>query len=201
MSYFKGLASLGKQLPEYKAFFEARLDFPLDNKAAVMRRRAARGSGRRDFWSKTPTPPKDIFISLDILYIGMVSEGIFLKKIDRKAYRKLKSAAADRGVPVYVLLNEAIAAYVRSQQRGEAAATLEEIDNAAFAILESDSSLQGKWVAIASGRLVASSTEEGDVVRQLRDEYARSHFRHGIVARVGEAREEREWLAGSLQQE
>jgi hypothetical protein len=132
----------------------------------------------------------------------MTAEGIFLKKVDKKMYRKLKSAAAERGVPVYALLNEAIAAYVRSEglKGGEkTAVSLEQIDNAAYAALESDRSLQGKWVAIVNGKLVAASETEGDVLRQLREEYARSHFRHGIVARIGEAREEREWLAGSLQ--
>lgn len=134
----------------------------------------------------------------------MTSEGIFLKKVDKKIYRKLKSAAAERGVPVYELLNEALAAYVRSlgkDQEVEAAVSQEEIDNLAYAAIESDGSYRGKWVAIANGKLVAASDREEDVLGRLREEYARSHFRHGIVTRVGEAREEREWLAGSLQQE
>ena len=132
----------------------------------------------------------------------MSTESIFLKKVDRKAYRKLKSVAAERGVPVYQVLNEAISAYVKAQDmgRGLDVTSLEEFDNAAFARLESDASLQGRWVAIANGRLVTTGDAEQDVVARLSEEYSRNRFKHGIVAKVGETREEREWLAGSIQQ-
>ncbi|MCL5672323.1 MAG: hypothetical protein JRN56_05225 [Nitrososphaerota archaeon] len=132
----------------------------------------------------------------------MSTESIFLKKVDRKAYRRLKSVAAERGVPVYQVLNEAISAYVKAQDlgRGRDLTSLEELDNAAFARLESEASLQERWVAIANGRLVTTGDTEQDVVARLREEYSRSRFKHGIVAKVGEAREEREWLAGSIQQ-
>lgn len=46
----------------------------------------------------------------------MTSEGIYLKKVDRRTYRKLKSMAAEKGVPVYEVLNEAIADYVDARQ-------------------------------------------------------------------------------------
>ncbi|MDG6993161.1 MAG: hypothetical protein JRM76_07980, partial [Nitrososphaerota archaeon] len=110
--------------------------------------------------------------------------------------------AAERGVPVYQVLNEAISAYVKAQDlgRGRDLTSLEELDNAAFARLESEASLQERWVAIANGRLVTTGDTEQDVVARLREEYSRSRFKHGIVAKVGEAREEREWLAGSIQQ-
>ena len=132
----------------------------------------------------------------------MSTESIFLKKVDRKAYRKLKSVAAERGVPVYQVLNEAISAYVRAQGlgRGRDVTSLEELDNEAFTRVESDASLRGKWVAIANGRLVATGDTEQGVVARLREEYSRTHFKHGIVAKVGETQEEREWLAGSIQQ-
>jgi aconitase B len=133
----------------------------------------------------------------------MVSQGIFLKKVDRKAYRKLKSTAAERGVPVYTLLNEAIAAYVESQSlKGseESAATLEQIDNVTYSRVESDASLKGKWVAIAEGKMVGSSNTKEGAVQLLRQAYGENHFRHGILAKVGEPREEGEWLAGSIQQ-
>lgn len=134
----------------------------------------------------------------------MASEGtesIFLKKIDRKAYRRLKAVAAEKGVPVYALLNEAIAAYVESQLKGsrEGAVTLEEIDNAAYSFIESDSSLNGKWVAIANGKVIASADTRERATQLMRKEYERSPFRHGILTRIGEPREEGEWLGGSIQ--
>lgn len=134
----------------------------------------------------------------------MDAEGIYLKKVDRKMYRKLKSVAAERGVPVYTVLNEAIAEYIESQhgeQLGEGAASQGELDNAAYRAIEADPSLQGRWVGIANGEVVATSDSEADAVRLMRQEYSRRAFRHGIVAQVGQPREEREWLAGSIQQE
>ena len=125
-----------------------------------------------------------------------------MKKVDKKAYRKLKAAAAERGVPVYALLNEAISTYVESQPKnsGEAAPTLEEIDNAAYAFVGSDASHNGKWVAIANGKLVASADTRSEAVQMMRKEYDRSRFAHGILTRVGETREEGEWLGSSLQE-
>jgi len=134
----------------------------------------------------------------------MEAEGIYLKKVDRRAYRKLKSVAAERGVPVYKVVNEAIAAYIESQRArlsGEGAASEDELDNVAYAAAEADPSLQGSWVGIANGRVVATSDGEAGAVRLMRQLYSKSAFRHGIVAQVGRAREEREWLAGSLQHE
>lgn len=134
----------------------------------------------------------------------MDAEGIYLKKVDRKAYRKLKSVAAERGVPVYKVLNEAITAYIESQRpqrSGEGAASQDELDNAAYSTAEADPSLQGRWVGIANGRVVATSDGETGAVRLMRQLYSKSAFRHGIVAQVGKAREEGQWLAGSLQQE
>ncbi|MEM0482778.1 MAG: hypothetical protein QXM16_07845 [Nitrososphaerota archaeon] len=37
------------------------------------------------------------------------------------------------------------------------------------------------------------------VIESMREAYAVGRFRHGIVTRVGEGAERREWLAGSLQ--
>lgn len=129
------------------------------------------------------------------------TESIFLKKVDKKAYRKLKAVAAERGVPVYTLLNEVLAAYVDSQSKGSKGGTLtlEEIDNAAYSFIESDASLSGKWVAIANGKLIASAETREKATQLMRKEYQKSPFRHGILTRVGEPREEGEWLAGSIQ--
>jgi hypothetical protein len=134
----------------------------------------------------------------------MSGEGVYLKKVDRKMYRKLKATAAERGVPVYAVLNEAIAAYIQSlpgRQAGEAAKSEDELDNEAYRTIEADPSLQGRWVGIANGKLVATSETEPDVLRRMREEYSRRAFKHGIVARVGARPEEREWLAGSLQRQ
>ena len=129
------------------------------------------------------------------------TESIFLKKVDRKMYRKLKVAAAERGVPVYTLLNEAISAYVGSKHGGQkgSAVTLEEIDNAVYSIVESDASLNGKWVAIANGELIGTADTRDEGLQLMRKEYERSKFKHGILTRVGEPREEGEWLGGSIQ--
>ena len=43
----------------------------------------------------------------------MEGEGIYFKKVDRAMYRKLKALAAQNGLPVYEVLNDAIAAYLR----------------------------------------------------------------------------------------
>ena len=134
----------------------------------------------------------------------MEAEGIYLKKIDRKMYRKLKANAAERGIPVYAVLNEAIAEYVQSLaggQAGEVATSEDELDNGAYRAAEADLSLRGKWVGIANGKLVATSETESGVMRSMREEYSRNAFKHGIVARVGRHPEEREWLAGSLQRQ
>jgi len=74
-----------------------------------------------------------------------------------------------------------------------------ELDNLAF-MAEADSSLQGKWVGIVDGKVVAISPDESGARLLLRQLYSKSPFRHGIIGRVGRAREEGEWLAGSLQQ-
>ncbi len=135
----------------------------------------------------------------------MEAEGIFLKKIDRKAYRKLKSIAAERGVPVYRLLNEALAEYVSRSRAGspqdDPFETLEEADNAAFEGFERDKSLGGKWVGLADGEVVATRDDEEAVVSEMRKRYSKKPFAHGIIARVGEtAGKQHEWLAGSIQQ-
>jgi len=134
----------------------------------------------------------------------MTSEGIYLKKVDRKLYRKLKSTAAERGVPVYQVLNEAIAAYVvsMSAEGGEPAVMSQgELDNLAYAALEADPSMIGKWVGIANGKMLAASDTEENVLGVMRKEYSTRPFVHGIVAKVGEQRGTGEWLAGSLRQE
>jgi hypothetical protein len=134
----------------------------------------------------------------------MVSEGIYLKKVDKRLYRKLKSAAAERGVPVYQILNEAIAAYVASMhaEGGEPAVVSQrELDNFTYTALEADASMIGKWVGIVNGKVLAASDTEEKVLGLMRKEYSTRPFVHGIVAKVGEQRGTGEWLAGSLQQE
>ncbi len=113
----------------------------------------------------------------------MTSEGIFLKKVDKKMYRKLKSAAAERGVPVYRVLNEAIATYVASM-RADAPG-----DDAAYALVESDASLRGKWAGIANGKVLATADTKEEVLASMRREYLAKPFPHGMVAKVGEPRE------------
>ena len=101
------------------------------------------------------------------------TEGIFMKKVDRKMYRRLKAAAAEKGEPVYTLLNEAIAAYVGSQSRNpnQGTMTLEEIDNAAYSVIESDGPLNGKWVATANGKLIGSADTRDKALQLMRKEY------------------------------
>ena len=132
----------------------------------------------------------------------MESEGIFLKKIDRGTYRRLKSIAAERGVPVYQLLNEAMAEYVTLRLRSaDDAATLERADSLAFEKVEEEASLRGKWVGLVEGAVIAKGDDRETVVNRMRDVYSKRPFAHGIVARVGgTVGEQREWLAGSIQQ-
>ena len=146
----------------------------------------------------------DIFISTHSLDSHMEGEGIYLKKIDRKMYRKLKANAAERGIPVYAVLNEAVTEYVQSlagRQASKVATSEDELDNEAYRAVEADPLLQGKWVGIANGKLVATSETESGIVRSMREVYSRNAFKHGIVARIGRRPEEREWLAGSLQRQ
>jgi len=135
----------------------------------------------------------------------LTEEGIYLKHIDRAKYRKLKAIAAERGIPVYKLLNEAIAGYIVSSKgsipSGEGVTSLEEVDNAKYREASETPSLKGRWVGIARGTIVATGDDAESVVGRMREAYSKSAFRHGIVTRVGEAREEREWLAGSIQQQ
>ena len=133
----------------------------------------------------------------------MASEGIFVKKVDKNMYRRLKSAAAEKGVPVYALLNEAIATYVEGQKNNKpqgTALSLEQVDNAAYSAIESEGALKGRWVAIANGKLIGEAATEEGTVQLMRQAYRHRPFKHGILTRVGEPREEGEWLAGSLQQ-
>jgi hypothetical protein len=74
----------------------------------------------------------------------------------------------------------------------------DEVANAAYRAIEGDSSLQGRWVGIANGKVVATSDSEESLIGLMRQAYSRSPFKHGIIAQVGKPREEREWLAGSL---
>jgi hypothetical protein len=146
----------------------------------------------------------DIFISACSSDNAMSAKGIYLKKVDRKMYQRLKASAAERGVPVYAVLNEAIAEYLRAlpgKQAGKVAKSEGEVDNEAYRAVEADPSLQGRWVGIANGRLVADSETEADVLRAMREEYSRGAFNHGIVAKVGRRPEEREWLAGSIRRQ
>ena len=131
----------------------------------------------------------------------MTSEGIFLKKVDKKMYRRLKSAAAEKGVPVYQLLNDAIAMYVasvRAEGGGSEALSQREIDSAAYAVVEADTSLNGKWVGMANGKLLVTADTREEVLKSMRREYLARPFPSGIVAKVGEPREAEVWDAGSL---
>jgi len=137
----------------------------------------------------------------------MEEEGVYLKKVDRRAYRKLKAMAAERGEPVYKLLNEAIALYLvtpntRQAEQENALISLEAADNVAFRKAEADPSLRGRWVGVAEGALVAIGDNEEAVLKRMRDVYSKKAFAHAIVGEVGAKvrGEEREWLAGSLQQ-
>jgi hypothetical protein len=136
----------------------------------------------------------------------MQDKGIFLKKIDKQAYRKLKAVAADRGEPVYSLLNEAMLDFIKAAaelkaEDGSQLVTIEAIDNIAFRRAEADPSMTGKWIGLADGSLVAEGRTQGEVVQQMSKKYKEKPFSHGIIGRAGQNREkeEREWLAGSLQ--
>ena len=146
----------------------------------------------------------NIFISLESLYILMEGEGIYLKKVDRRMYRKLKALAAQNGLPVYKVLNEAIAAYLRSSHGvdadEEAILSRKEVDNLAFKLLESDGSSRGRWAGITDGKVLGTKEGVEEVIAAMRERYSKAPFSHGIIAQVGQAREEREWLAGSLQE-
>ncbi len=132
----------------------------------------------------------------------MEAEGIYLKKVDRRMYRKLKAMAAQNGLPVYKVLNEAIAAYLRSGQSAlpdEAVLSQEAVDNIAYKVIETDASSQGRWAGIAGGKVLGTTERVEEVIALMREAYSKAPFKHGIVAHVGQAREEHEWLAGSLQ--
>ena len=144
----------------------------------------------------------DIFISVDILDKLMESEGIYLKRVDRRMYRKLKAMAAENGLPVYKVLNDAIAAYLRSAQSAladESVLSLEDVDNIAYEAIEIGGASQGQWTAIADGKVVGTTKGIEEVIMLMRERYSKAPYRHGIIAHVGQAREEHEWLAGSLQ--
>jgi hypothetical protein len=132
----------------------------------------------------------------------MKAEGIFLKKVDRRMYRKLKAMAAQSGVPVYKILNDAIAAYVRSAQSAlpdGGILSQEQVGNIAYEVLEADGSLQGRWAGIADGKVLGTADTVEEAVTLMRERYSKAPFKHGIVARLGGDHGEHEWLAGSLQ--
>ena|SRR5438132_8357731 len=135
----------------------------------------------------------------------MEGEGIYFKKVDRAMYRKLKALAAQNGLPVYEVLNDAIAAYLRSSKAAqpgqETILSQEEVDNVAYKLVETDGSSQGKWAGIADGKVLGTKEGVEQVIAVMRERYSKAPFRHGIIAQVGQAREEHEWLAGSLQKE
>ncbi len=134
----------------------------------------------------------------------MQAEGIYLKKIDRQAYRRLKAMAAERGQPVYSILNEALAEYLVGANSGpvgkkaEAILTIEDEDNVAFRKAESDPSMKGRWVGVARGSVVILGDSEAQVAGEMAKAYKKRPFLHAIIGKVGEVREERDWLAGSL---
>jgi hypothetical protein len=136
----------------------------------------------------------------------MQDEGIFLKKIDKQAYRKLKAVAAERGVPVYRLINEAMLSFIKAAagelkaEDGNSLITVETMDNIAFRRAETDPSLIGKWIGLANGSLIAEGRTQKEVAHQMSKKYKERPFSHGIIGKVGQkSEEEREWLAGSLQ--
>ncbi|MCS7133635.1 MAG: hypothetical protein NZ921_02410 [Candidatus Caldarchaeum sp.] len=129
----------------------------------------------------------------------MVSKGIFLKGVDRKLYRKLKALAAEKETHVYVLLNEAIESFLASSREEPPLVTEETVNNQVYRKICSDPSMHGLWVGIADGKVVKASQKLEKVLESMKEKHAVEKFKHGIVARVGETIEEREWLAGSLQ--
>ena len=73
----------------------------------------------------------------------------------------------------------------------------EEADNLAYKDLEANVASRGLWAGIADGKVLGTAKNVDGAISLLRDAYSRTPFRHGIIARVGDLREEHEWLAGS----
>ena len=77
--------------------------------------------------------------------------------------------------------------------------TEEEANNRAYESLLGDPRYEGKWVAIARGRLIAVADTWEEAVRSMREFAGRERVAHGVVARVGEEVEEVEILGSSLE--
>lgn len=121
-----------------------------------------------------------------------------MKNLDVEAYRAIKAIAARRGVPVYKVINEALALYVNLYD-SLAAETEEEANNRVYESLMGDPRYKGKWVAIAKGKLIAVTESWDEAVKALRRFLLREKASHGIVSRVSEEVEEVEILGSSLE--
>jgi len=115
-----------------------------------------------------------------------------------KTYRAIKAIAARRGVPVYKVINEALALYV-SLYGSLVAETEEEANNRVYESLTDDPRYRGKWVAIAKGKLIAVTESGDEAVKALRMFLLREKASHGIVSRVGEKVGEVKILGSSLE--
>lgn len=127
-----------------------------------------------------------------------MKKGFFLKNFDEDTYRVIKAIAAKRGVPVYRVINEALSLYANLHD-SLAAETEEEANNRVYESLLGEPRYEGKWVAIARGRLIAVADTWEEAVRSMRELARREKVAHGVVARVGEEAEEVEILGSSLE--
>jgi len=127
-----------------------------------------------------------------------MGKGFYLKNLDEKAYRAIKAIAAKRGVPVYKVINEALALYANLHD-SLAAETEEEANNRVYEALVGDPRYKGKWVVIACGRLISVAESWDEAVEILRKFLSCEKANHGIISKVGEEVEEIEILGSSLE--
>ncbi len=132
-----------------------------------------------------------------MVYLDM-NKGFYLKNLDEKAYRAIKSIAAKRGVPVYRVINEALALYANLYD-SLAAETEEEANNRVYEALVGDPRYTGKWVVIARGKLISVVESWNEAVKVLRNFLKREKASHGIISKVGVEVEEIEILGSSLE--
>ena len=125
-------------------------------------------------------------------------KGFYLKNLDEKTYRIIKAIAARKGVPVYKVINEALALYANLYD-SLAVETEEEANNRVYETLLGDPRYTGKWVVIIQGKLVSVTESWDEAIGKLRTILRREKASHGIVSKVTEEVEEVEILGSSLE--
>lgn len=124
--------------------------------------------------------------------------GFYIKKLDEETYKAIKAAAVKRGVPVYRIINEALALYLNLQD-SLAVETEEEANNRVYESLLGDPKYEGKWAAICGGRLIAVTDTWEEALKKLRQTLKKQPAAHGIVAKIGGRAEQVEILGSTME--